>query len=112
MAKVPNAERAVIPNRKITAYLLDVTHDRGGDKARFFLRFGFSMLEWEVLATALRYHIVTHTITSQRITAYGFNYAVEGELPSPDGRNPMVQTVWKIERGQDIPSFVTAYPMK
>jgi hypothetical protein len=38
---VPNAEQAVVPQNKVENYLLDLGHPIGGDKARFFLHFGF-----------------------------------------------------------------------
>ena len=49
MAKLPNADRAIVPERKITAYLLCHTHPNGGPKAVFFERFGFRSTEWERL---------------------------------------------------------------
>jgi len=54
---VPDAEHAVIPERKITAYLLSLTHRDGRSKAVFFLRFGFTVAAWHVLADALRHHV-------------------------------------------------------
>lgn len=43
--KLPNAELAIVPEQKITLYLLDPTHPVGGSKASFFLRFGFTATE-------------------------------------------------------------------
>jgi len=41
--KLPNAHLAVVPERKITLYLLNPAHSAGGSKAVFFLRFGFTV---------------------------------------------------------------------
>jgi hypothetical protein len=37
-------------------------------------------------------------------------YIIDGILITPDGRNPMVRSVWFIETGEITPRFVTAYP--
>jgi hypothetical protein len=29
----------------------------------------------------------------------------------PDGRAPMVRTVWTIDEGQTLPRLITAYPL-
>jgi hypothetical protein len=54
--KLPNLEKALVPERKITAYLLSLTHRDGRSKAAFFTRFGFSANAWTLLADALRRH--------------------------------------------------------
>lgn len=72
MARLPNGDKALVPQAKITRYLLDLTSKQGRTKAQFFL---------------------------------------EGELQTPDQRNPQIRSVWKIERGETIPLLVTAYPL-
>ena len=42
MTSVPNAARALLDPRKITAYLLSETHGDGKHKCEFFKRFGFA----------------------------------------------------------------------
>jgi hypothetical protein len=37
---------------------------------------------------------------------------VEGDMTMPDGAIAGVRAVWFIERGERIPRFVTAYPLK
>ena len=110
MAKLPNGDRAIVPEMKITRYLLDLTSKQGKSKAQFFIAFGFTMEAWEVLADALRSHAVTYDIAATRETPYGVHYVIEGALETPDGRNPIIKTVWKILDDEQIPSFVTAYP--
>jgi hypothetical protein len=110
--KLPYYDQAVIARTKITRYLLDETHERGKQKAKFFLRFGFTVAKWEVLRTALLQHIVAHEVASTRQTQHCVNYVIDGELLSPDGRHPRVRAVWCIKHGDSIPSFVTAYPLE
>ncbi len=52
---VPNAAHAVIADPKITDYLL-----KHPGKAKFFLAFGFTLAQWQVLRDALLRHIITH----------------------------------------------------
>ncbi|MBI5670359.1 MAG: hypothetical protein HZC41_20390 [Chloroflexi bacterium] len=110
--KLPNCERAVVPEAKIVRYLLKEGHTAGGPKAAFFLRFGFSVTQWEVMAEALRAHAATHEIASTLDTPEGVHYAVEGVLQTPDGRNPAIRSVWAIDTGSESPRLITAYPLK
>lgn len=111
MAKLPNADEAIVPELKVTHYLLSLTSKQGKGKARFFMAFGFTIEEWQTLAEALQHHARTHEVASMREITYGILYSVEGALLSPDGRNPQVRSVWKIVSGETVPSLVTAYPL-
>lgn len=110
MAKLPNADRAIVPERKITAYLLCHTHPNGGPKAVFFERFGFRSTEWERLRDALLVHARNHEVDRSFPTRFGTMYEVAGPLTSPDGRNPSVLVAWIIWHGEDVPRLVTAVP--
>jgi hypothetical protein len=110
--KLPNYYQAVVPERKITAYLLSPTHPDGSGKEKFFTAFGFSLEEWETLAAALVSHVADNDVTKVEDSPFGTRYVVEGTIISPDGRNPFLRSVWFIGTGEDIPKFVTAYPLK
>jgi hypothetical protein len=110
--KLPNYEKAVVPKAKITDYLLSLIHRDGCGKAKFFMRFGFSAEQWEFLAEALKCHAIYNEVAKTEISYFGTRYIIEGTMPSPDRRNPCVRSVWFVESGSDIPSFVTAYPLK
>jgi hypothetical protein len=58
----------------------------------------------------LRTHGRDHAIVNVVESEFGTRYTVEGELITPDGRNPRVRTVWMVEKGSDIPRLITAYP--
>jgi hypothetical protein len=62
--KLPNAQSAIVPERKVTHYLLNPAHVAGGSKARFFLRFGFAAAEWRQLAEALLRHARENEVTA------------------------------------------------
>ena len=91
-------------------YLLSTEHDEGQDKARFFMRFGFSGERWEELAGALRIHGASYEVSNRVDTVHGTKYVVDGILASLDGRDPLVRTVWMIDTGSDFPRLVSAYP--
>ena len=110
MAQLPNADQAIVPERKITAYLLDDSHPSGGPKSAFFKRFGFTADQPDVLATALRIHASTHEVAATHATVRGVKYEISGPLASPDGRMPVVKSVWIIRIHETIPRFVTAVP--
>jgi hypothetical protein len=110
MAKLPNADRAIIETGKLTNYLLSPTHPDGAAKAGFFVSFGFSLSAWQVLRDALIQHAVDHDVVSSRPTVFGRVFEVRGCLQTPDGRNPMVLVVWIVRNGSDQPRLVTAVP--
>jgi hypothetical protein len=109
--KLPNAEQAVIPQRKVTHYLLSPTHRDGQHKAAFFRGFGFKPEAWNVLATALLNHARAHEVVESTATPFGQNHVVEGSLPAPDGRAPNVRVVWFVASGEEIATLATAYPL-
>jgi hypothetical protein len=109
--KLPNADQAVIPSDKITGYLLSLTHPDGRDKAIFFMAFGFSPDDPVQLEVALLRQAVSQEVVKSIASTFGVRYVIEGELQSPDGRNPLVRSVWFIENDEEIPRLVTAYPL-
>ncbi len=109
--KLPNLDRAIVPQAKLTQYLLSMTHPYGRHKAAFFLRFGFRSESWKALASALKAHAEEHDIAVAEDTPFGTRYNVEGILRTPDARNPVVRVIWFVERGEDRPRLVTAYPL-
>ena len=109
--KLPNCERAVVPEAKITQYLLSPTHPDGWSKERFFARFDFSATVWRALADALLRHAAENEVVKTEESPFGTRYIVEGVIRTPDGRMPEIRSVWFIEAGEDFARFVTAYPL-
>ena len=110
--KSPDAHLAKVEREKIVEYLLNPTHRYGASKARFFSDFGFGAETWKVLAAALEEHGRRHEVTREKQTGFGPRYEVEGELTTPDGRNPRIRTVWQVDHGQVAPRLITAYPLE
>ena len=44
--KIPNSDRAIIEPSKLTEYLLNPEHKRGGAKAKLLRKFGYSLENW------------------------------------------------------------------
>jgi hypothetical protein len=109
--KLPNAHLAIVPERKVTLYLLNPAHPAGGSKAVFFLRFGFTIAEWQRLADALLRHAQENEVVATEETRHGTRYALDGPLSAPDGTSLNVRSAWFIDTGNDVPRFVTAHPL-
>ena len=108
---LPNAQLAIIDERKITEYLLATSHSAGGAKPEFFARFGFTSATWQRLRDALLDHAGSARLVTAVETQFGKKYILEGPLIAADGRKPRVRTVWFITAGEVAPKFVTAYPV-
>jgi hypothetical protein len=109
--KLPNRHEAIVSEEKITGYLLSDSQHQGRHKAAFFRHFGFSVDDWQVLAEALRAHVMEHEVARTSDSPHGIRYTVEGELTTPQGRRPLVRTVWIVDHGTEIPRLVSAYPL-
>jgi hypothetical protein len=110
--KLPNAQSATVPERKVTHYLLNPAHPAGGSKARFFLCFGFAVADWRQMAEALVRHARENEVVAIEQTAHGTRYVVDGPLTAPDGSRLNIRSAWYINIGDGGgPCFVTAHPL-
>lgn len=106
---VPNLDRAIIEPNKLARYLLNREHARGGSKARFFLRFGFTATSPEALAAALLAQARSAGEVTVETRSTGVFYIAIGEIDAPDGRRPSIRSVWEIRTGETAPRLVTAF---
>lgn len=109
---LPNAQQALVDRTKIVDYLLSPSHPHGRSKTRFFYSLGFRPEQWREFAEALRRQGNEHPVVEVVENVHGSRYIVEGAIRSPDGRNPLVRTVWIVDEGADTPRLVTAYPIR
>ena len=109
--KLPNAQSATVPERKVTQYLLNPAHPAGGSKALFFLKFGFTAGEWQKMADALLRIAQENGVVETEATPHGRRYVVDGRLTAPDGTGLNVRTAWYIDSVGGAPRFVTAHPL-
>ena len=110
MARLPNAEKAVIDVEKLQAYILSPAHPIGRFKAVFFRKLGYSVDNWEAFEQRLREHILSCDVTKMEESRYGRKFVVEGPMLGLSGDAVQIISVWVILKGEDIPRFVTAYP--
>lgn len=102
--KLPGADRAFVEEAKL-AYLL-----KEGEKGGFFLRVGFSTRDPVALRRALLAHVCDRPMVNAIRNPFGIKYVVEGSMATPDRRDPVVRSVWIVEKGSERPRLVTAYP--
>jgi hypothetical protein len=107
---IPNAERATIAAEKLTAYLLNPSHKRGGAKARLLLAVGYRTNAPETLEADLRRQHLALDATHISKTAYGVAYEIEGPITTPGGKSVRFASIWQIDTGSDVPRFITMYP--
>jgi hypothetical protein len=110
LAKLPNAEKAIIESEKLYGYLLSFEHPIGRFKAEFFRKLGFINENWEEFEIKLRELVLINDAEEAGETPYGKKYVVVGILNSLSGEPVTVLTVWIILKGENAPRFISAYP--
>lgn len=112
--KLRNAHIAAIDRSKVFDYLLNETHPDNGGKARFFASLGYSREDPERLIQALRDVAKNGEVVSSAESVHGQKYIVDGWLSvhTQEARQWSIRTVWIIDRGEEAPRLVTAYPGK
>jgi Domain of unknown function (DUF6883) len=111
---LPRRELAFGVRDKLATYSLDVTHERGGPKARGFeLMLGITIDDIEYLAEAIEAGILEIAVSEVRENSpYGFNCAVSVPIRGLDAKSDRtldVRTVWEITDPAAAPRLVTAY---
>jgi filamentous hemagglutinin len=99
----------MVPETKVSDYLLDPNHPVGGAKAKFFKSFGFSRRDSSAMAEALANHPLRNAIDETIATEHGSKHVVRCSIATPDGRGPCIVTVW-MKEGDAPARLVTAYP--
>ena len=108
--KIPNSDRAIIKTSKLTEYLLNIEHKRGGTKAKLLIQCGYSQENWQQLETDIRDAHLSADVDVVKDTGYGTRYEISAYLSTPVGRQLLVRTVWQIDRGTDVPRLITLIP--
>ena len=108
--KLPNAERAFVEHEKIRDYLLNPAHPDNGGKAQFFLSAGFSKDNWQSFAAALRQLVETAPVAKKVESPHGIKYVVDAKMMTPQGKMCELRTIWIVDKGEQMPRLVTAYP--
>lgn len=109
--KLKNSAQADIPLDKLHMYLLSETHPIGKSKAKYFQAAGFNKENVHLLKEGLLSLIRSEDIKDEIRTPHGVKYVVDGMLKTLEGRFLRVRTVWIVDKGGEMPRFVTAYPL-
>jgi hypothetical protein len=108
--RVPNAERAIVAVEKLSGYLLNVSHKRGGPKARLLLTLGYRTEDPRSLESDLRTQHLSLDVARTSQNAYGVVYEIEGPIKTPSGRIVRFCSIWQVDTGTVVPRFITMYP--
>jgi hypothetical protein len=109
MARVPNADLAVVEIRKLADYCLDPAHPRGRHKARVFreaLGLGQNDASWlrDVLLDGLRHGEAAELAGD----GFGRRWRVDVAV-ARHGKRGVVRTIWIVRSGEQAPRFVTCW---
>ena len=107
--KLPNSDKAVIPEQEISDYLLSTSHPIGRFKAKIFNELGYSQENCSLLATDLRSFLEKDAFEKEH-TNFGTKYEIRGNIKGPSGKSCMLITAWIVRTDEDFPRFITAYP--
>ena len=107
--QLPNRALAIIAQEKLTQYLLNTRHKRGGTKAQLLAQFGYAVQNWRQLEADIRSGLDTE-VDLVRPTEYGMRYEIHMTLQTPLGVPLTVRTIWQIDDGREVPRLITLYP--
>ncbi|NMG08903.1 DUF6883 domain-containing protein [Brasilonema sp. UFV-L1] len=101
---------AIIPNDKLTRYLL--VYKARNDKSKFLAQAGFTQENPEALQTAIKSLAELVEAVEDGTNEYGIFYRVEGDLNGLNGVNLSVVTIWLQRQSDGKFQFVTLKPRK
>lgn len=108
--RVPHLDCAFVEQAKICDYLLNLSHQTGRSKARYFLGLGFTCDGWRRFEDALRQHPAANEVVETKTDQWGTRYVVDCSFPAANGTRPCIRTVWEIRPGNPCPRLITAHP--
>jgi len=107
--RLPNGDRADIPERKLTDFLLNENHpEQPGHAVLFRQLLGVGLHNSDVLRDALARAAAENEATLDRHTPFGDKYLVRFPMRGQRGMYTVL-SVWIIETGVNTPRLVTAY---
>jgi hypothetical protein len=113
MSKLPNCSKAMVAINKIEGYLLNLDHPEGRSKAIFFRKFGYSSLNtYEFIQALLDLACAGRVVKIEDKLPFGTRFTIEGNLKTPDGRNPKIRIGWffDIHDNEKVPRLITVFP--
>ena len=106
---IPNAERALIDDRKLADYCLDLTHPVDRHKAVVFRRaLGFAEQDANILRELLLRAVMAREASVGRSDEHGQRYTVDFPVTTAIG-SATVRSVWIIRAKEDFRRLATCY---
>lgn len=109
--KLPNSKKAFVSKEKLLNYILSEIHPVGKFKAKFFRNLGFNETNIRLLEKTLIKLAQAEEINEVITSPYGTKYVVDGKINAPNRKGVGIRTIWIIEKGNQLPKFVTVYPL-
>lgn len=106
--KLPNGDRAIVDDRKLTGYCLNTDHPRGRHKARVFSYFGIRAEHAQVLREALLAAARHRDAAPGTPFHYGNRYTVDFDF-SCGGNSVRIRSLWIIRVGEEAPRLTSCY---
>jgi hypothetical protein len=105
-----NAEHAVVDYRKLSSYSLDITHPKGGHKARVFQSaLGYNPTNSDVLAGRIQEGILTAPAKVLDANQHGQRMAVDMPILGANGETVIVRSGWIYEPDAVVPRMTTIF---
>lgn len=109
MMRLPNGEQAIIEDRKLRDYVLNLNHPVGRHHAAQFRELlGIESRDLELLKAALAHAATTGTVSRRVTTPHGVKFEMSIDVAGPLGAR-RVRVVWIIEEGETRPRLVTCF---
>ena len=106
--RIPNSLLAVTDHNKIQWYLLNSKHPRGKEKAKVFISvLGYHYENWGTFSDQIFDKLQTSEISKYEVTQYGTRYKVPMRIDGLKGKNMVINTVWQVDNGTDVPRLIT-----
>lgn len=106
--KIP--ENAIIPEPKITKYLL--VFKQRNDKSKYLAQAGFTLDNWQLLKIAIVKLIQEYEAIEDLTDEYGTYYQVMGQLEGLNNHNLSVVTIWLKRKIDHKFQFITLKPYR
>lgn len=113
LSQLPDApEEVEVQARKLTNYLLDPGHKKGGSKARFFEQeLKITRDDWTYLYGQLIDGLSNVSYENVRLDNHGVRFTAYLSVTGRNGATATIETGWIVRPGNRA-SFITAFPAK
>lgn len=107
--KLPNYKNAVIPDEKISGYILNKSHVKGKDKAVAFEKaLGYNIYNKDLLIAEIYKGLNSNIAVKREKTKYGQPFSVTMKVKGVNGKEAYIKTGWIIDTGKNDPRLVSA----